>query len=56
LSAGASPQDPPGKLTALPQIPYLYLGGLLLNGEEGMKRGREERKGRGRGERVRRVP
>jgi len=52
LSAGASPQDPPGKLTALPQIPYLYLGGLLLNGEDGMKRGRGE-EGR---ERVRRVP
>jgi len=51
LSAGASPQTPLGELTALPQNPWVYLGGLLLKEgdwerrEEGKMRGGEGREG-----------
>jgi len=45
LSAGASPQTPLGELTALPQNPWVYLGGLLL--KEGDWERREEGKMRG---------
>ena len=47
MSAGASLQTPLGELTALPQTPLLYLGGLLLKGRDG--RGEERKKGKGRG-------
>jgi len=57
LSAGASPQTPTGGAYSAPQIPYLYLGGLLLRDvREGEGTGRAEERtgeteGKGRPER-----
>jgi len=44
ISAGAPPQTTLGELTALPQTPYnCILGGLLLRGGKGKRRGEKKR-------------